>query len=408
MFEENTDVAAEREVAGDERVEGSSPAGRDRRGRGPITGEPDIGAFVGIGVDVDPAVVDHEAPAGPVDDPLLDRQPDSGERVVVDRCPCPRRLVERGQPLLGQELHVGHRATVVTVVSSADERRHRPGPELRWAESWTFDFWSADGLLGGWVRVTLLPNLGRAWYHAFLAGPDRQLVAVVDPAVPIPDAGLEFRTTGLWATHICETPHDHWTVGLEAFGLGVDDPMELYGRQFGDQVPLGFDLEWEAACSVESTDIPSPGYRQACDVSGEILVGGSEIDFEGVGWRDHRWGPWPGWDQRWLDVRGRLDQGSWFAATIVGGDVIGAQASLDGTSAHLDDAGQRMAGPGMPAAAELGLDGRRIGCDPVAVTPLELVDPEGRVTRAPRALCRCSTAEGRSSYAWVEWNEPRL
>lgn len=291
-------------------------------------------------------------------------------------------------------------------VGVRDERRHEPGPELRWAESWSFDFWSADGLLGGWARIVLFPNAGRAWYHAFLVGADRQLVAVIDDEVPVPAQGLEVRTTGLWATHICETPLDHWTIGLEAFGLGLDDPAEIYRRQHGDQVPLGFDLEWEAERDADGAHTLLADYRQPCTVSGEILVGHEEIDFEGVGWRDHGWGPWLGWDMRWLDVRGRLDDGTWFAASMLGGDLAGATGTLDGVAAEVVEASQTMVGPGLPRGATVRLDDRRIHCEPMATTPLETVDVEGRRARSPRALCRCSTAEGRSSFAWVEWNEP--
>ncbi len=290
------------------------------------------------------------------------------------------------------------------MTSSIDERRHAPGPELHWAESWSFDFASESGDLGGWARLTLLPNRGLAWYHAFLTGPDRQLVAVIDDAVPLPPDDLELRTTGLWATHICETPLDHWTIGLEAFGLGVDDVEEIYGRQFGDRVPLGFDLEWEAdgLAPDELTD----GYRQACGVSGEILVGADEIDFVGWGWRDHRWGVLRDWDHRWIDARGRLDDGTWFAATVADGDLRAAVASLDGASAAVTAASQTMSAPGIPSGARVSVGGLELGLDPRAITPLEVVDVERRRARAPRALCRVAATDGRSGSAWVEWNEP--
>lgn len=288
-----------------------------------------------------------------------------------------------------------------------DEQRHEPGSELAWCESWTFDFVADNGTIGGWARLSLLPNAGRsgiAWYHAFVTGPDRQLVAVIDHAVPLPSTDLELRTTGLWATHICETPHDHWTIGLEAFGLGVDDPGEIYGRQFGDRVPLGFDLEWEA-------DAPSVagagGYGQACTVTGELLVGSAEIDLDATGWRTHRWGPLRLWDVRSLDVRGRLDDGTTFAATVVGGELATADATVDGAPATVGEASLATGDHGLPTGARVRADGLEIGLDVVGTTPLEVLDPEQRVARAPRAMCRCTTADGRSGSAWIEVVEPR-
>ena len=293
-------------------------------------------------------------------------------------------------------------------LTTADERRHESGPELRWAESWTFDFFSVDGMLGGWAKLTTLPNLGTAWYTAFLVGPDRQLVAVIDTDVPVPQGSLEIRTTGLWATHICETPFDHWTIGLEAFGLGVDDPQELYGRQLGDRVPLGFDLEWEADGDVDRHTDPTVTYHQACRVSGEILVGSEEIGFDGFGSRDHHWGPLTAWDHRWFRLQGRLDDGTTVTATVVDGDLASAVGAIDGAAAEVHAATQSMSGPGLPTGARVTIDSLEVDVDPIAVTPVELVDPEARRTLAPRALCRLVAGDGRCGIGWSEWNEPRI
>ncbi len=288
----------------------------------------------------------------------------------------------------------------------ADERRHEPGVEARWAESWTFDFTSSDGALAGWSRLTLVPQSQIAWYHGFLTGPDRQLVAVLDSGVPLPPDDLEIRSTGLWATHICETPFDHWTIGLEAFGVGVDDVAEIYGRQYGDRVPLGFDLEWESVG--QEIEPVGDGYRQACGVSGEILVGPDAIDFVGSGWRDHEWGVLQNWDQRWFDVRGRLDDGTWFSTRVDDGDLSSAAGSIDGVRVEVREVSQAMQGPGMPSGARVRLGDLEVGLDPCAITPLELVDIEGRRTRAPRALCLVRVSDGRTGNAWVEWNDPQI
>ncbi len=293
------------------------------------------------------------------------------------------------------------------VIDASDEQPHLAGPELRWMEAWTFDFAADDASVGGWLRLALLPNAGVAWYHGYLTGPGRQLVAVIDTEVPPPPGSLEIRTTGLWATHICETPLDHWTVGLEAFGLGVDDPVELYGRQFGDQVPLGFDLEWEATGPARDASVPAPGYDQACVVSGEVLVGRERIDLLGHGWRAHHWGAWSGWDRRHLVLRGRLDDGTTVACAVAGGDLTTAGAAVGDEAVPVSAARETMGGPGMPRGAEFVLGSLTVEAEAVGVTPLELTDVEGRVTTAPRALCRLSTSDGRRGAGWVEWNLPQ-
>src|SRR4051794_35375426 len=176
-----------------------------------------------------------------------------------------------------------------------DERPHQPGPEPDWEESWWFDFAAAgpDGkLVGGFVRLGLWPNQGRAWYWAALAGEGRRYLLVRDEDVPLPRPGrTDVRTDGLWSAFECETPFDHWTIGLEAFAVALDDPEEAWGDERGDPIGLGFDLEWEA----EAEPQPEPAgdsYRQACRVSGEILTGRDErFLIDGHGGRAHRWGP---------------------------------------------------------------------------------------------------------------------
>lgn len=288
----------------------------------------------------------------------------------------------------------------------ADELPHVAGQELRWSESWAFDFWSSDGSVGGWSRLAVLPNAATAWYHAFLTGTHRQLVAVVDTEVPVPAGSLEIRTEGLWATHICETPHAHWTIGLEAFGVGLDDPRELYGRQFGDRVPLGFDLEWEEDGRVDDGSDATVTYHQPCTVSGEILVGAEEIDFVGFGRRERHWGVRRGWDARWFRAHGRLDDGTRFTAAIVDGDLATAGGTLDGVPVDVTEVGESMAADGIPRNGRVRLGGLALGFDPVGPTPLEVTDLESRRARAPRALCRVTAADGRRGWGWTEWNVP--
>ena len=139
------------------------------------------------------------------------------------------------------------------------------------------------------------PNGGTAWYWAALIGNARRYLLVRDEEVPLPRPGrLDVRTDGLWSALECETPLDHWTVGLEAFAVALDDPFDAWGDERGDVVGLGFDLEWEAleeARPAADAINNGAGYRQACRVSGEILVGPDErFVIDGQGARAHRWG----------------------------------------------------------------------------------------------------------------------
>lgn len=188
------------------------------------------------------------------------------------------------------------------------ERRHPDKPE-----SWSFDFVSADGGLGGFVGLTIWARPRLAWYWAALVGRRRPylLVRDLEVAPPRSPASREVRSEALWADVNCETPHDHWSLGLEAFGVALDDPEEALGDERGHRTGLGLDLEWEAAGPVVG-GIGS--YGQPCVVHGEVLVGGGggEVEalaIDGHGWRRHAWGEAVDWlgPSRW--VGGRLDGG---------------------------------------------------------------------------------------------------
>lgn len=272
-------------------------------------------------------------------------------------------------------------------LSPADERRHPPGREPGWEEAWYFDFVQAgaSGTVGGYVRLALHPATGRVWYWAVVAGDRRPLVAVRDHDVAPPSGrGLEVRGSGLWSDLVCETPLDHWTVGLEAFGVAYDDPLDAWGDERGDHVGLGFDLEWDgvAACH------PGPdgaGYQQACAVSGDVLVGPERFSIDGFGIRSHAWGPrvWSGSHRCWAG--GRLDDGTAVAGTVQGQVTTEVDAQ------------------GLPRGDTFEVGDLALAATPLAHSPVLI--PEGPA-RLARALCRYQAGDGRSGHGWAEWLNP--
>lgn len=304
-------------------------------------------------------------------------------------------------------------------VPATDEGRHAPGPEPLWNESWYFDFATADGSLGGYVRLGLYPNLGVAWYWGCLVGEGRPLVTVIDHEVPLPKTGLEVRSEGLWATHNQETALDHWSLGLEAFAVGVDDPTEVYGDLRGDRVPLGLDLEWETVGGA----YPYPGidrYEVPCRVTGEVLVDQERIPLDGPGQRDHSWGLRDWWSVGWSWCSSALDDGTRTHATHVtlGDDPVydtGYVQAPDGRpqATNVRRRTQDLGREGLPDRGELvladpsGGDDIALDISPVAFAPVLLVGPDGRRSRFPRALCRYATGDGRSGVGWTEWNQPQ-
>jgi len=237
-------------------------------------------------------------------------------------------------------------------------------------------------------------------------------VLVVDPEAAIPGGrSLEVRAEGLWCNHTCETPFDHWTLGLEAFGVALDDPADAYRGMRGDRIALGFDLEWETDGSV----YPYPGvtrYEVPCRVHGEILVGDEQIDFDGYGQRDHSWGRRDWWTFGWVWASGRLDDGTRFHASkprIEGveyepGYVQAPDGSLTAASRYKPS--EELGAEGLPTSAHLALHDLDLRVTPRHFAPVLLEAPDGRVSRFPRALCWFDEAGGRSGPGWVEWNQP--
>lgn len=208
------------------------------------------------------------------------------------------------------------------------ERRH-PGDR----EWWSFDFCASDARLAGFLGLTLHPRpRPAAWYWAALVGDGRPYLLVRDLEIEAPRraGSREVRADGLWADVNCETPFEHWSVGLEAFGVAMEDPDEALGAERGDRTGLGLDLEWEAVAAVVGSE---GDYDQPCEVHGEILVGaGSVVEtmaFEGHGWRRHGWAPAeeatvPPPLAEWLG--GRLDDGSPYRSVVRAGAGEGTEA----------------------------------------------------------------------------------
>ncbi|MBA3652785.1 MAG: hypothetical protein H0W70_01175 [Actinobacteria bacterium] len=214
------------------------------------------------------------------------------------------------------------------------------------ADGWYLDFAADDASFGGYVRLA-----GSSFWAAVVGLGRHPLVALRDDDVPR-RPGLDVRTDGLWASLTCETPDEHWSVGMEAFATGYDDPAVALLDERGDVVALGFDLEWERSDALWS-------------VHGDVLVGDERlrIDTRGAVAAEPR-----------PPLTGRLD---------------------DGTPLTIDDV--------IPVVTEYGLlaggvaaDGDvRLQLDPRHAAPVKGVDG------IPRALCAVTAADGRPGVAWV-------
>jgi hypothetical protein len=226
-------------------------------------------------------------------------------------------------------------------------------------ETWTLEFARPDGT-GGFARLSR--RASQASYWAAVVSPTLGLVVVHDDGLTAPRHPrlLVVRGDGLWAELVEETRGEHWTVGLEAFGVRLDDPLDAERGERGERLPLGLDVEWE-------TGIGAYGA-----VHGDLLVARDRLVFDGTGRFAH-----DSIDDepllhesRWLSWQSRPDDGH----TARDGDVL-----ID-----LDDRG-------LPAAA-------RVGPLVFTVRAVVVLPTAGRLLRA--------LVVGEAGCGWLEWGQP--
>jgi hypothetical protein len=180
-------------------------------------------------------------------------------------------------------------------------------------EAWGFEWGRADGH-GGFVRLALHRDERVAWFWAYLLRPDGGPVVVRDHEVTLPrGAALEIRAEALWAELVCETRGEHWSIGLEAFGVRLDDPDEALAGEIGERIALGFDFEWETAGEPFVSEIGGIAFdEQPGIVRGEVLLGRERIPLDTVGRFEHATGAI---DTTALSNRSTVawDDGSWWS-----------------------------------------------------------------------------------------------
>jgi hypothetical protein len=297
--------------------------------------------------------------------------------------------------------------------AAADEGRHEPGGEQLWNESWYFDVVSADGMLGAWVRIGLYPNLGVAWYTAYVCGPQRATLAVVNLRAPLPGRdSLATVSERLRADHICEEPLRRFHVTLDASAEVHEDASAFLRGEPGAPTDVELDLVWETEGLPYSYRLTTR-YEIPCVVHGVIRVDGEQLELAGAGQRDHSWGTRDWWSMDWMWSAGVLDDGTRVHAValrIPNAPALGAGyiqtpeaelIELDGV-----DASETPAANGLIERARIAVDRglAPVEIEPLAFGPLRLVAPDGRVTHFPRAMCRFKVADGRTGLGWVEWN----
>ncbi|HEY5842176.1 MAG TPA: phosphotransferase [Mycobacterium sp.] len=294
-----------------------------------------------------------------------------------------------------------------------DEAPHAGTDEALWNESWYFDFADPGQGVGGWVRLGLYPNEGRAWINALLCGPGIPTIALNDFEAQVPDDPAEVRTADITLIQQATEPLRSYRVTVAGSGQAYDDPSALLRGEDGRPVQVSMDLVWSSVGQPYSYRLATR-YEIPCAVSGSVTVDGRTHAFDAVaGQRDHSWGVRDWWTMDWVWSALHLDDGTHVHAVdlrIPGAPHIGIGYLQRAGEALVElrtvEAREMFAPNGLPIGTELTLQagGLVLNADVVAHAPVRLVSGDGRVAQFPRAWVSVTTADGCSGVGWVEWN----
>jgi hypothetical protein len=239
------------------------------------------------------------------------------------------------------------------------------------SESWGFEWGAHDGT-GGFVRLALHRDNRIAWFWAYLLRPGAGPVVVRDHDVTLPrGAALEIRAEALWSELVCETPGEHWSIGLEAFGVALDEADDALHGEIGTRIALGFDFEWETSGDPYTSTHAGITYQeQPGVVHGDVLLGRDRLPLDTVGRFEHTTAPA---DARDTTKRTTIawDDGAWWSVR--------------------DGSGPRWEGATVQPRESQGLE---LATQSVAVIPAG----DRVVTRSIGA----ARSEGRTGVGWME------
>ena len=229
-------------------------------------------------------------------------------------------------------------------------------PAQEHGEAWSLAFAGPDAT-GGFLRLVRWPD--RAWFWSYLVAPAIGLVVVRDHDLA-PGRGRPLvRADGLWSELVEETPGEHWTVGLEAFGVRLDDPLDAEHGERGERLPVGLDVEWETGAGPYGA------------VHGAAARGRDRVDVDGTGTFEHTTVTGDPWARAWRRV-------TW------------QREPTHGTTARDDAVTIDADGAGLPVA--VAADGVSFVVAATAVVPA--------TARVVLALLEAPAGRG-----WLEWSQ---
>ncbi|MDT5340247.1 MAG: hypothetical protein QOD90_5752 [Mycobacterium sp.] len=181
------------------------------------------------------------------------------------------------------------------------ERTVRTCPDVPgWTENLLFTPYDPVADIGMWLHLGTVADRWEMWEDRVLIAlpSDQGVLSMWAYHLTVPDrqpagANLEFR---------CEDPFRKWRIIFDGFCVrSTYEQMRTGPLADGAKSHVRLDLEvecvtpvWDAATAGEGMAQQSwarEHYEQLTRVTGQIVIDGVSIDFDGGGWRDHSRGP---------------------------------------------------------------------------------------------------------------------
>jgi hypothetical protein len=315
-------------------------------------------------------------------------------------------------------------------VDPADEHLHRAEDDPLWNESYYFDAVDDDGTLGVYARIGRYPNLGVTWWTAMVVGPGRPVTASVAYDLPVapgqgpspgsilavapaPD-GTEGAAGRFGVECTSDAPLETMAVHATAPAHRLSSPVEVYQGVPGEPTTLSMEACWTTAGVPYHYGVTTR-YEIPCQVTGELSVGEERFSLAGAGQRDHSWGVRDWWTFGWCWAAFALDDGTrlHFADIRIPGHPLafGYVQSPGRTLLAVEQltVAETYDADGLVTTAHALVrpGALEVSIEPLAFGPMLLTAPDGRVSRFPRAMARCTTGDGRQGLGWIEWNQPQ-
>jgi hypothetical protein len=188
-------------------------------------------------------------------------------------------------------------------LTDADEGVHEIGTASNWNESRYIDFWDPRQRVGGWFRIGNRPNEGRAEMSACINLPDGTAAFMFDR----PKITGNTLTSGNQSWKIVE-PWIRNDVAYRGKLMLLPDPWALIDPKQVYETAPRVDADINLIC--RSNGLPNvighdqdhidkiflPGqadfhYQHLCATTGSVQVGDQRWEVNGLGGKDHSWGP---------------------------------------------------------------------------------------------------------------------